>query len=206
MGKNGRWRLDERRIFSESELSAIRRYVRRERDCRNGWIDWFAVELAFESGLRVGEIADLECRDLVCGARAPGVHVRNGKGGKERFVYVRQHFVVEAKKYLSWKRRSGEPSDNRDPLFLSTSTGDKLTIRALQKRFKKICNASGIDHSLHHCRHTFGTALLEASNGNMRFVQMQLGHSSLSTTEVYLHVFDTARDQALKNLYKKSRK
>ena len=55
-------------------------------------------------------------------------------------------------------------------------------------------------HSIHHCRHTFASELLRAS-GNLRLVQKQLGHSKITTTQVYADVFDSEMDEAIERIY-----
>ncbi len=68
--------------------------------------------------------------------------------------------------------------------------------------FKTIAKAAGIDshHSIHSCRHTYATNLYKASGYNLRMVQKQLGHSSITTTSVYSDVINKDLDQALENM------
>ncbi len=68
--------------------------------------------------------------------------------------------------------------------------------------FKTIANTAGIDshHSIHSCRHTYATNLYKVSGYNLRMVQKQLGHSSITTTSVYSDVINKDLDQALENM------
>lgn len=82
-----------------------------------------------------------------------------------------------------------------------------MTVRALQKIFTRVCEAVGIKgHSIHHCRHTYGSELLAASGGNLRLVQKQLGHSKITTTQVYADVFDGEMDAAVEGMYERRRR
>ena len=79
-----------------------------------------------------------------------------------------------------------------------------MTVRALQKAFERVCEGAGVtNHSVHHCRHTYASELLRSSGANLRLVQKQLGHSKITTTQVYADVFDEEMDKAVENLYGK---
>ena len=180
----------------------MRRRVERASFRRGAWLEWFVVELALETGLRVSEMAGLACRDLMIGFEQPGVLVRRGKGGKPRFVKVRSEFCRKAEDFLTWKQAVGEPAEDVSPVFFSSKTGGNLTTRAIQKVFERACRRSGVEgHSIHHCRHTYATALLKASRGNLRVVQKQLGHARITTTQIYADVFDEDMAVAVDRLY-----
>ncbi len=198
------WILDNRKFFSEEEQRLIREHVRRRlrHPDRKRWVEWFLIELAMETGLRVGEMSALVCGDLLIGDSLPGVVVRRGKGGKTRFVHVRQALCEKARMFLDWKKNADEPIGESDPLFRSVRTGRPMTVRGLQKIFERVLRATGIEgHSLHHCRHTYASELLRSSGGNLRIVQKQLGHSAITTTQIYADVFDPDMQQAVGMLY-----
>lgn len=203
----GEWVLDDRKFFRPDELARLRRYVRRrvERakfESRVRWIEWFVVELAFETGLRVMEMSMLVCSDLVLTELRPGVVVRLGKCGKSRYVRIRQAFVRACRDFLAWKEALGESVDDEAPVFLSLKTGRNMTTRGLQKAFTRCCKRIGIEgHSVHHARHTFISYSAEASGHNLPFVQRQAGHSDIRTTQTYLHVLDKSADKAVERLY-----
>ena len=200
------WVLDERKFFKAEELLRLRRSVRgrveRAGFKRLPWVEWFLVELAFDGGLRVFEMAALKCSDLVLDVSRRGIFVRRGKGGRPRFVRIRSTFAEACVDFLEWKQAAGESVDPKAPLFLSPVTGGHLTTRALQKVFSRCCKRVHVtDHSVHHARHTYCSHLYKSSKHNLRMVQRQAGHSSIRTTEVYAHVFDEDLERAVEKLY-----
>jgi integrase/recombinase XerC len=123
-----------------------------------------------------------------------------GKGAKERFI----PFGVPAKKaiesYLEVRGLSWS-SDLATPLFVN-SKGKRLTSRTIQKRVKyylKIILGSNEGSSPHTLRHTFGTHLLE-NDADIRSIQDLLGHSSISSTQIYTKV----NPEKMKKIYKQA--
>ena len=130
------------------------------------------LELVYSAGLRSREAVDLNLADVDFEQEA--LHVR-GKGGKERFVPLGE----EAAHWLSRYLHEARPSLARgaeDALFLSTR-GRRLDTSTLRRL---------LPHP-HRLRHAFATHLLEGG-ADLRVIQELLGHSSLSTTQVYSHV------------------
>ena len=130
------------------------------------------VELVYSAGLRSREAIDLDLRDVDFDQEL--LHVR-GKGGKERTVPLGEEAAAWLGRYL----RDARPELARgaeDALFLSTR-GRRLDTSALRRL---------VPHP-HRLRHAFATHLLEGG-ADLRVIQELLGHSSLSTTQVYSHV------------------
>ncbi len=140
--------------------------------------DYLIIHLALATGLRVMEIAALNCGDAFLGDCVSSLFVRNGKGGKKRRVYFNSKFKKHWNEYLLWKQRTGEPTGENDPLLMSSATGKHMTTRAMQKAFKRCAKRAGLPlhYSIHCLRHTYACCLLKASNWNLRLVQKQLGH------------------------------
>jgi integrase len=153
--------------------------------------DWFLLDLAMSSGLRVSELAALQVQDFTLEGQA-FVTVQNGKGGHRRAVMLDPGVARHAKRYFVRKRRHDEPVAATSHVFRSSVTGRALTSRALQKAFKRAAKVAALPahFSIHSLRHTYATVLYEASRHNLRLVQKQLGHASISTTQVYAHVID----------------
>ncbi|MDD5135598.1 MAG: tyrosine-type recombinase/integrase [Phycisphaerae bacterium] len=166
--------------------------------------DYFIIDLALSTGLRVMEMAQLNCGDIFLEGKMPAVFVKNGKGKRKRIVRFNGAFKMHCKKYLSWKQYLGEPIEASDPLFLSSNTGRHMTVRAIQKVFKKIAAKAGLPshYSIHCLRHTYASQLYKASGYNLRLVQKQLGHSNSRTTEVYADVLAPDVQSALEGLYR----
>lgn len=197
------WFLDERRFFTRGQQGAVRRAAKKRRGERPRWLEWFLVELAFETGLRVSEMAELIHSDLCVDLKRPFVLVRRGKGGKARQVLVRREFVDAVAEFAAWKESTGETVHAEAPVFLSSTTGKAMTKRALQDAFNRVCQAAGIQgHSIHDARHTYASELYRASGGNLRLVQKQLGHARITTTQVYADVFDEDATRAVEKLYR----
>lgn len=165
--------------------------------------DYFIIHLALVTGLRVMEIAALKCGDIFLEGNMPSVLVRKGKGGKRRLVFFNSSLKKHCREYLNWKRQTGEPLEAGKPLLLSSNTADHMTTRAIQKAFKRSAKLAGISssYSIHCLRHTYACFLLKASGWNLRLVQKQLGHSRISTTQVYADVMMPDIKKALDRLY-----
>jgi len=169
-------------------------------NCEQGLRDRALIELLFSSGLRVSELVNLN-RDHVNTKRRE--FMVRGKGKKDRPVFISETASQCVQDYLA------ERLDNLPPLFLSysrnnqTSTsGDyrRLTARSIQRIITKYARLAGITKhvSPHTMRHSFATDLL-MNGADIRSVQSMLGHSNISTTQVYTHV----TDEHLREVYEK---
>jgi site-specific recombinase XerD len=166
--------------------------------------DYLIVDLALSTGLRVMEIAQLDCGDVFIRDGISSLLVRNGKCSKRRLVRFGESLKDHLNEYILWKQNVGEPTGPSDPLFLSSNTGCHLTTRAIQKVFKRTAVRAGLSthYSIHCLRHTYACQLYKASGYNLRLVQKQLGHSSIRTTEVYADVMEPDIQDALRRLYR----
>ncbi len=155
-------------------------------DSPYGLRDRAMLELMYGSGLRVSELVGLELGQLNANL---GLLRLVGKGNKERVVPVGEEALHWLGAYLGRARpelkRATAPSD---ALFLS-SRGRAISRQAFWQIVKKYLLAAGIktSYSPHSLRHAFATHLLN-HGADLRSVQMLLGHSSLSTTQIYTHV------------------
>jgi site-specific recombinase XerD len=161
------------------------------------------VELGLNTGLRVQEMADLKCGDLLLSGNESSLVVRKGKGDKKRSVWISPTFKASCKFFLKWKQRQGHSVEPEAPVLTSVQ-GKSVTKRTLQNAFKKVARAAGLEvhYSIHCLRHTYGTHLLRAGGFNLRLVQEQLGHSSVRVTEVYTSLIDVDAKKAVGKLYK----
>ena len=131
------------------------------------------VELVYSAGLRSAEAVGLDLADVDFEQEL--VHVRRGKGGKERVVPLGEEAALWLARYLRESRPS-LATDANDAFFLSVR-GRRLDTSTLRRI---------VPHP-HRLRHAFATHLLEGG-ADLRTIQELLGHSSLSTTQVYSHV------------------
>ncbi|RTR03346.1 site-specific tyrosine recombinase XerD [Halomonas nitroreducens] len=150
-----------------------------------GMRDRAMLEVLYGAGLRVSELVGLTTDAL--NLRQGVVRVR-GKGDKDRLVPLGEEAVDWVSRYLRTSRGALMHDITRPALF--PGRGDTcLTRQAFWHRIKAHARAAGIDRPLspHTLRHAFATHLLN-HGANLRVVQLLLGHSDLSTTQIYTHV------------------
>lgn len=165
--------------------------------------DYYIIHIALATGLRVAEIAHLNCGDVYIDDKSSSLMVKNGKGGKKRIVQFNSDLKRHHQEYLNWKDSVGEPIGEGVPLLRSSHTGKHMTIRALEKAFKRAAGRAGLPehYSIHCLRHTYACQLYKASGYNLRLVQKQLGHSNSRTTEVYADILNSDLVKSLEKLY-----
>lgn len=168
-------------------------------DTEAGLRDRAIVELLFSSGLRVSELVNLN-RDHINLSRRE--FMVRGKGQKDRPVFISKSAAEHVSSYLDAR------TDSLPALFLSYSrrnaapnlSGDyrRLSARSIQRMISQYARLAGITKhvSPHTMRHSFATDLL-MNGADLRSVQSLLGHSNISTTQVYTHV----TDQHLKDIH-----
>ena len=157
-----------------------------------------ALGLIYHTGLRVGEAVRIELRDLrETHTGHPRLHVRCGKGGKDRFVPLSAAMVKELRDW--WKthkhptflfpgptaggRERGQPAD------AAARADTHLSVSAVQTTFRLARAASGLpaEATVHTLRHCYATHLLE-EGVSLRLIAQYLGHVSLDTTVIYTHL------------------
>lgn len=170
-------------------------------DTEAGLRDRAIVELLFSSGLRVSELVNLN-RDHINLSRRE--FMVRGKGQKDRPVFISKSAAEHVSSYLDAR------TDSLPALFLSYSrrnaapnlSGDyrRLSARSIQRMISQYAQLAGITKhvSPHTMRHSFATDLL-MNGADLRSVQSLLGHSNISTTQVYTHV----TDQHLKDIHER---
>ncbi len=162
-------------VLSQGEAKKLLRAV-------NNMTHLTMILLAYSGGLRVSEIANLKVKDID-GDRMT-IHVRKGKGGKDRIVplspvlqsIARQHWLIKRPRKLLFP---GMAKDPKRPISIST----------IAKVVRDAARAAGIKKTVtpHTLRHSFATHHLEGGT-DLPTLQRLLGHSSLKSTLVYLHV------------------
>ncbi len=157
------------------------------------------LETLFSTGLRVSELVNLNREQINL---EKGEFTVKGKGGKLRIVFLSDSAKMAIKNYLDKRVDISEALFIRVPQKLSSDKSDlRITVRSIQRIIKKYAAKAGIvgkDVSPHTLRHSFATEML-ASGADIRSVQELLGHSSITTTQVYTHI----TDPRLKEIYQK---
>ena len=162
-----------------------------------GYRDRAMLELLYATGLRVSELVNLQMSQV---SIEPGVLRIMGKGNKERLVPVGEVALDWLSAYMRHVRPSvlQNKSAATNAVFV-TRRGSAMTRQAFWYMIKRHAVSAGIDPeklSPHTLRHAFATHLLN-HGADLRVVQMLLGHSDISTTQIYTHV----ADQRLRDLY-----
>lgn len=152
------------------------------------------LELLYATGLRVSELVQLKTGQINL---RQGVVRIQGKGNKERLVPLGEESIDWLEKYLNDARQKISPSPANDYVF-TTRRQSAMTRQAFWYLIKRYAQKVGIKKHLtpHTLRHCFATHLLN-HGADLRVVQMLLGHSDLSTTQIYTHV----AQERLRNLH-----
>ncbi len=137
------------------------------------------IQLYYSSGLRLSEALNLKMKDIDLNEKV--VWVRDGKGGKDRMTILSSNLAEKLEEF--------KLNRQKDDFIFQNSKGDPFNPRTIQKAMQKAKELSGIqkDAHIHTLRHSFATHLLEAGV-DIRKIQELLGHSDLSTTQIYTKV------------------
>lgn len=156
----------------------------------------------YSLGLRLQEGLNLQVGDI--DSQRMMVHVHRGKGAKDRYIPLPSSTLQQLRTYWVTHRhkRLLFPADGRAHKGISTAQ-TPMSMTAVQGAMKKITKQIdfGKKISIHTLRHSYGTHLLEAGV-SLRAIQQYMGHSSLQTTMVYLHLTDSAAVDARKTIEK----
>lgn len=190
-------------VLSREEVRAI---LSRTRELRFH----AAFGLIYGCGLRVGEAVRLEVSDIH--SKQQRIHVREAKGGKDRYVPLSEQVLGELRGY--WRT-------HRHPRLLFPALGrgwreraieragqacGPMSVSSLQLAFRQVCAAARIrvKATLHTLRHSYATHLLE-EGVSLRQIASYLGHSSLDTTVIYTHLTAASESRALAAIEKLTR-
>ncbi|MFA7418851.1 MAG: site-specific tyrosine recombinase XerD [Melioribacteraceae bacterium] len=151
-----------------------------------GLRDKAILELFYSSGLRVSELINLKINDIYFEEEVVRVF---GKGSKERIVPIGSSAIYWMKEYLTKTRPIFEKKDKSSGIIFLNRRGTKLSRMSIWKIVDRYAKEAGLQKEIHpHLfRHSFATHLLEGG-ADLRAVQEMLGHSDISTTQIYTHV------------------
>ena len=155
-----------------------------------GWRNRAIIETLYGSGLRVSELCTLERRRVFLDE---GFLTVSGKGSKERMVPMSDTAVEQIRRYLRQQDAIGAPiKPGEEDYLFHNRRGAHLTRVMIFYIVRDLAEKAGIRKTIspHTLRHSFATHLLEGG-ANLRAIQQMLGHESIATTEIYLHLDNT---------------
>ena len=169
-------------VLSVEEIDAMGAAIpwEKEESVRNHAI----VEMLYGSGLRVSELCDLRITRI---SMTEGLAIIEGKGSKQRIVPLSPTAIRCVSEYLAVRPMPKSAADD-DILFLNRR-GAKMTRVMVFIIIRQLAESAGITKKVspHTLRHSFATHLLEGG-ANLRAIQQMLGHESIATTEIYVHL------------------
>ena len=190
------------RVIPRHEIEQLLNYMySHPKKSRKYWLrDIAVVEMLFAVGARVYEISNIQrdCIDLKSGM----VRVM-GKGGKERCLQVTVPSVLELlQKYFL----QNEMAIRRSGYFFVNRNGKRYTEQSIRLMVKQYSRLAGIERNItpHMFRHSFATYLIE-EGADISCVQPMLGHSSIKTTQIYVHVAAKMQAEILRNMHPRYR-
>ncbi len=171
-------------FFFESEVDEFLALPEREENSFLSVRDKMILELLYSTGCRVSEITGINVKDINFSDNSIIV---KGKGNKERFVFIGRKAVSALRQYLFYRKNFLK--DRLEEALIINRSGKRITTRGIFYIVDKYITKMAIEKKLspHSLRHTFATHILDRG-GDIRVVQELLGHSSLSSTQIYTHM------------------
>lgn len=211
--------FDELRIAEPKTMPVVlsRAEVQRVLDCVREARFAVCLRLMYHCGLRVGEAVSLGVNEVLGRQSPPRLHIRNAKGGKDRYVPVAPAMVEELRGWWRTHRNPKlmfpSPAHLKERAVARQSMGqttEPMSVASVQEVFRLARLASGIqpEATTHSLRHSYATHLLE-EGVSLRQISSYLGHESLDTTAIYTHltaISEGRTQQALAALYQQPRK
>lgn len=153
------------------------------------------ISLLINTGLRLSEMTNLKWKNV--NLMTGQIKVVEGKGMKDRILYIGENIVEELQ---TWKERMFQVWGKSNYIFTSR-TLKQLDGNAVRSMIKNYTSKARIEKNIttHNLRHTYASDLLRDSK-NIRIVQKALGHTSISTTQIYTHIIDDELESAMVTL------
>lgn len=194
------------RIIPREEIEQLLNYLYGQENTRNGkkyqyWLrDIAVIETLFATGARVYEISNI--REDSVNLNTGLIRIM-GKGGKERYIQIASAEILGVlKKYY----KENVKEIKRSGYFFVNNRGGRYTEQSVRLMLKKYARLAGIERNItpHMFRHSFATYLIE-EGVDISCVQQILGHSSIKTTQIYIHVAARKQAEILRDLHPRNR-
>lgn len=160
--------------------------------------NYLICKLSLETGMRVSEVISLKLEDIDWNTGK--THIKEAKGKKDRIVYLNPNLLAELRLLVD-RLELGIKG-----LLFSSRSGKQLDKNNINRMLKTYASKADIEKhfTFHTFRHTYGTKLYK-DTGDIRIVQKVLGHSDISTTMIYTHIFDKDIENVMRinNPYRK---
>jgi integrase/recombinase XerD len=177
-------------VLNEGEQEALLQQP--NPNCRTGLRSLCLLRLMLNTGLRAAEVLNLKVNDIDW--KSGNVMVRQGKGKKDRTLWIGEADLKLLKKWLKYQAKL--PGSE---FLFTTRDGQRIMDRYLRCMVKRLAKQAGIDKDVHPhlLRHTFATDLFRKTK-NLRLAQKALGHAQITSTQIYTHIVDDELEEALK--------
>lgn len=189
------------RIVPRNEIEQLLNYVYQKGLAgarqRKFWLrDLAVIEICFATGARIYEISNIRKENVDL---ASGLICIMGKGGKERYIQIGAEEILQL---LRNYYRENQEAIHASGYFFVNQNGHRFTEQSMRTMLKKYTKQAGIDRNItpHMFRHSFATYLIE-EGVDISYVQELLGHSSIKTTQIYIHVAAQRKAQILRDLH-----
>jgi site-specific recombinase XerD len=143
------------------------------------------MELLLCTGLRIGELADLDTADVRLTQRTGELIIRHGKGDRRRIVPLNRSARAALRPWLTERlQHPSAPARDGGALWISR-TGEQLSVRSISKLVTNVMAAAGVEETAHGLRHTLATRLVRDHGRDLALVADILGHADVKTTRRY---------------------
>lgn len=189
-------------VLSVEEIDALQNII--DKDDELGQRNDTMIEVLYSCGLRVTELVQLKMSDLFFN---DGFIRVLGKGTKQRLVPITNIAMQKITNYISQVRQQIKVKPQAEDVLFLNRRGNQLTRAMIFTILKNLAKQAGINKNIspHTLRHSFATHLLE-NDADLRAIQMLLGHESITTTEIYLHLDKTKLKEEMEKYHPWSNK
>jgi integrase/recombinase XerD len=187
------WDLTLSKVVLDNEFEKFRQFIPAG-DSLNERRESLILWLLINTGIRVSELCGLRVKDTPAVLGSLVIEVHRGKGDKSRNIPISEKFAVDIEDYIRNIRPATLPQrfakQSLDGWLFFDFRGKKFTRQQIYRLVRRISKKAGILKAIspHSFRHRFATRTLDKNGQNLCAVKAMLGHSSISTTEKYLHL------------------